>query len=319
MSTTDARWDVMAIGAVAVDDLVYVERYPAPDTKSPILDELREGGGLAGTALVTVARLGGTAAYVGVLGNDDLSSFTITELEREGVDCSHVDRRADTRPIHSVIVVDRSNGQRTLLYSLAGVTEPDPARITAGLVRQARVLLVDSTVTWTGRHAAALARDAGVPIVADLEDPDAPGVVQLARVVDHLIVGTAFAQRLTGAGHPAEMVRALWRPDASACVVTAGDAGCWYAAGETGGEVIHHPARRVQALDTNGCGDVFHGAYAAGIARGDSVARSVAVATVAAAQKATQHGGRRGIPDRAAIERLLATDGEVLSMDHPTP
>lgn len=298
-------WDVLGLGAVAVDDLVYVDGHPAPDTKTPIVEELREAGGLAGTALATVTRLGGTAAYLGVLGDDELSTFTVTELERAGVDCSPLLRRAGARPIHSVILIDRRTGLRTLLYNVAGVTPPDPAAITADLVSQARVLFVDSTVVAAARRAAELARRAGVPVVADLEDAAADGVADLAGVVDHLIVGTTFAAGMTGARDPAEMVRALWRPGATACVVTAGDAGCWYMARETGGVVVHHPARLVPVVDTNGCGDVFHGAYAAGIASGESVARSVALATVAASEKATRRGGRQGIPDRATVDRLL--------------
>ena len=61
----------------------------------------------------------------------------------------------------------------------------------------------------------------------------------------------------------------------------------------------------MQAVDTTGCGDVFHGAYAACIARGESVARAVAVANVTAGLKATQPGGRSGIPDLETVERYL--------------
>ncbi len=303
-------WDVLGLGAVAVDDLVYVDGYPPPDTKVPIVEERREGGGLAGTALVTVARLGGRAAFLGVLGDDGLSRFAITEMEREGVDCSLVRRRADARPIHSVIIVDRQTGQRTLLYSHAGVVDVKPADITAEAVGACRVLLVDSTVAIAAHRAVDLAHRAGVPVVADLEHPDGAGVPELVQEVDHLIVGLDFARGLTGARKPEEMLHALWRPSQTACVVTAGDQGCWYLARETGGAVQHRPACRVDVVDTNGCGDVFHGAYAARIARGDSVASAIAVATVTAGAKATQPGGRLGIPDWPTVSGLLhAADG----------
>jgi sulfofructose kinase len=59
-------------------------------------------------------------------------------------------------------------------------------------------------------------------------------------------------------------------------------------------------------VDTTGCGDVFHGAYAACIARGERVDMAIQVASAAAGLKATQPGGRRGIPDRAAVDRFLA-------------
>lgn len=298
-------WDVLGLGAVAVDDMVYVDGYPPADTKVPIIEERRAGGGLAGTALVTVARLGGSAAYLGVLGDDSLSRFAIDELEQAGVDCSLVRRRPDARPIHSVVIVDRPTGQRRLFYSLAGVADLDADDITPEVIGACRVLLVDSTVVVPALHAIDVAHRAGAQVVADVEHSDSVGVPELAQHVDHLIVGMDFARDVTGALDPEEMLRALWLPSHTACVVTAGDRGCWYLARETGRDIQHRPAQRVQVVDTNGCGDVFHGAYAARIARGDSVASAIAVATVTAALKATQPAGHRGIPDWPTVSRFM--------------
>jgi len=300
-----AIWDILGFGAVAVDDLLYVDTYPVPDSKTAVHETRREGGGLAGTALVAAARLGARAAYAGVLGDDDLSRFTIAELERDGVDCSPVRRIPGARPFHSTIIVDRSTGQRTILAVVTGVTPPSTELFHAGLIASCRVLFVDSTVGAFALEAAALAQARGVPVVADLERISGAEVLALAQRVDHLIVGTGFAGKATGETDPAAMVRALRSPAHVACVVTAGEIGCWYAAREAGDEVRHVPACRVQAIDTTGCGDVFHGAYAACIARGESVARAVAVATVAAGLKAARPGGRSGIPDLRTIERYL--------------
>jgi sulfofructose kinase len=299
------RWDVLGVGAVAVDDLVYVDGSPQAGTKVPIQEERREGGGLVATALVAVARLGGTAGFVGILGDDELSRFTVAELEREGVDCSRVQRRAGARPIHSVIVVDRRTGQRTLMYNMDGVTPLAIADLSPTDMSACRVLLVDSTMPSVAAHAVELAHRAGVPVVADLEHPRDPDVVRLAREVDHLVVGLDFGAGITGRASPREIAEALWSPALTACVVTAGEQGCWYIARETGGAVVHHPGLAVEAVDTNGCGDVFHGAYAGTLARGSTVATAIAVATVAAAVKATVPGGRRGIPDRPEVERIL--------------
>jgi sugar/nucleoside kinase (ribokinase family) len=204
-----------------------------------------------------------------------------------------------------VIIVDRRTGQRTLFYSMAGVSSPDMADITLDVIGACRVLLVDSTVAIPALQAVDLARRAGVQVVADLEHPDGAGVSELVHQVDHLVVGMDFAREVTGATSPGDMVRSLWLPSHTACVVTAGDLGSWYLARETGPQVRHCPALRVPVVDTNGCGDVFHGAYAARIARGDSVARAIGVATVTATLKATQRGGRQGIPDWPTVSRLL--------------
>ena len=79
-ATMMRRWDVLGIGAVAVDDLIYLDGFPTPEAKMYIAEETRQGGGLAGTALVAAARLGVRAGYIGVLGDDELSRYTIAEL-----------------------------------------------------------------------------------------------------------------------------------------------------------------------------------------------------------------------------------------------
>ncbi len=58
-------------------------------------------------------------------------------------------------------------------------------------------------------------------------------------------------------------------------------------------------------VDTTGCGDVFHGAYAAAIARGAGTRAAIRLASAAAGMKATRPGGRAGIPDWPALQRFL--------------
>jgi sulfofructose kinase len=298
-----AAWDVLGFGAVTVDDFVYVDHYPRPGVKMLIQAQRREGGGLTGTALVAASRLGARAAYAGVLGDDELSRFTLQGLESEGVDCTWVLRRARARPIHSLVIVDRSTAQRTILYSMAGVTERRPEEVTNRLVANCRMLFVDHTLAEGGLRAIELAHAHGIPVIGDIERETGPHVLDLMRQIDHLIVGVDLARRVTGEDEPASMVAALSEGGRACCVVTAGERGCWYMEGD--GEVRHYPAFKVQVVDTTGCGDVFHGAYAACIALGECVDRAVQIATAAAGIKATKPGGRTGIPSRADVDRFL--------------
>jgi sulfofructose kinase len=269
----------------------------------PIQAQRREGGGLTGTALVAASRLGAKCAYGGVLGYDELSRFSVQELMREGVDCTPVLRRDQARPIYALVIVDLSTAQRTILYSTTGFTERQPEEITDELITNCRVLFVDHLTAEGGLRAVELAHVHGIPVVGDIEHDDWPGVSDLMRHIDHLIVGVDLAERLTGESRPRAMVRALSEDGRACCVVTAGERGCWYS--ERGGTVRHYPAFNVQVLDTTGCGDVFHGAYAACIAQGESVDSAVQIATAAAGIKATQPGGRTGIPSQAQIDRFL--------------
>ena len=301
----DKQWDVLGFGAVTVDDLIYVDHYPLPDTKVAVLDQVRQGGGLAGTALVAAARLGARAAYAGILGDDDLSRYTLDEFAREGVDCTPVLHRPDARPIHSIIIVDHTNGQRSILPSFVGVQWRQASEIPEAMIAACRVLFIDHHAVEGDLRAIELAHAYGIPVVGDIERETEPHADELAPQVDHLIVGVNFARHKTGANDPASMALAL--SHGRACtVVTAGEQGCWYITRERPDVATHQPAFPVQVMDTTGCGDVFHGAYAAALAQGEPTSQAIRVASAAAALKATQPGGRAGIPSRAAIARFLS-------------
>jgi ribokinase len=299
-----ADWDILGIGGVAVDDLVYVDRYPPVNVKMEACAMVRQGGGLTATALVAAARLGARVAFSNVLGDDELSRYTIQELEREGVDCRLVVRQDGARPFHAVVVVEQASGYRTILFTRQGVAERRPEEMTAELIGRGRVLFIDSTVDPLLPRAVEVAHAQNIPVVADFEHDTGPGMRTVLRQIDHLIVGVEFAERVTGERQPERMVRALAGARQACCVVTAGDQGCWYA--EWGGPVRYFPAFKVPVVDTTGCGDVFHGAYAACVARGEPVPAAIRVATATAALKATRPGGRAGIPDRATVEEFLS-------------
>src|SRR5262249_47191307 len=77
--------DVLGLGCVAGDDLLYVAAYPPADAKVQVRRRERQCGGLTGTALVAAARLGSRCAYAGVLGEDEDSRFVVDCLRREGI------------------------------------------------------------------------------------------------------------------------------------------------------------------------------------------------------------------------------------------
>ena len=136
-------WDVLGLGCVAVDDLLYIPAYPPPDSKVRVRRRERQGGGLTGTALVAAARLGARCAFAGVLGDDEDSRFVEDCFRRDGVDTSPVVRRRGARPIRSTILVDESRHTRTIFFDLAGSTGADPEAPPAEVIRAARVLFVD--------------------------------------------------------------------------------------------------------------------------------------------------------------------------------
>jgi sulfofructose kinase len=305
-----AEIDVLGLGCVAVDDLLYVAAFPPADGKAQVHDRGRQCGGLTATALVAAARLGARCAFAGVLGTDPLSVFAADCLAREGVDLTHMVRRDDARPIHSTIVVDEARQTRCIFFDLEGAVGASPDQPAEEVIRRARVLFVDPLGMPGMVRAARIARQAGRPIVADFESDESPLFPELLDLVDHLILSDDFARRLTGAADPAAAAQALWTGRREAVVITCGSAGCWWLTAACEGRPRHLPAFAVPAIDTTGCGDVFHGAYAAALARGLPLEERLRFAAAAAALKATRRGGQAGIPTREVVEQFL--------LEHPS-
>ena len=303
---TTKNIDVLGLGYTAVDELLYVDTYPAADTKVPVCRHERQCGGLTMTALVAAARMGCRCGYAGTLGNDELSQFVIQRLNEEGIDTEYVRRQADAGPVCSTIIVDQSQQTRTILYELEKALLVDVRWPHEDVVKAARVLLVDDCNCERMIHVAQIARDANIPIVADFESAKGSLFPKLLALIDHLILSRGFAQKLTGEKDPTAAAQTLWTPHRQAVVVTCGREGSWYVSNEHPRISCRQLALTVQAVDTTGCGDVFHGAYAAALVHGLNVSSAVRFASVAAALKATSWGGQMGIPRRSVVEAELA-------------
>jgi sugar/nucleoside kinase (ribokinase family) len=302
--TQDYVFDVLGLGCVAVDDLLYVATYPPADAKARVLRRERQCGGLTATALVTAARLGSQCGYAGVLGYDPLSTFVAERLIAEGIDITHLVRRCDASPIHSTIIIDTECQSRTIFFDLAGVIGADTDQPPPALIRSSRVLLVDPCGVDGMLRATRIARSGQIPVVADIEGDMSLRAMELLEVADHLIVSHATALDVTGESDPARATARLWTEERTAVVVTCGQEGGWYLTSEQS-EPWHYPAFAVPSLDTTGCGDVFHGAYASALARGLSMLERLRVAAATAALKAMTLGGQTGIPTRSSVDAFL--------------
>jgi sulfofructose kinase len=298
------RFDVLGIGCTAVDEIIYVPFFPAPDGKVRVTRRERSFGGLTATALVAASRLGARAAFAGRLGPDELSAAVRADLSACGVDVSEAVQLDEARPGYATIVVDETAGTRAVLSQVLGVRGADDVRPPDDVIRASSVLFVDGHGLSGSIRAARIARASGRAVVADFEREHEGDFSVLLALVDHLVVSSSFAGRLSGAPDPAEAARRLAEGRAL-CVVTCGGDGGWFC--EPRGVAVRYRAFDVTVKDTTGCGDVFHGAYAAGLAFGWDAPMRIRWASAAAALKAATAGGRPAIPDRARVEALLAS------------
>ena len=285
--------DVAGLGCACLDFLGIVPHLPDRDDQVWMSGSTQQGGGMVSTALVTLSRLGVSTAFAGKIGNDMAGRVVKEEFDLYGVDSAHlVMEPGATTPV-SMILVDESTGQRTIMAGGSSV-QMSPSEVPAGVVASAKYLLLDTTTRQAALAAAGIARDAGVPVVLDADSLSRPqDIGELLRSTDYLIASKVFAEALTGLTSPSKAVEALAGYGSSAAVVTLGEAGSLTLAG---GRSFHTPAFPVEVVDTTGAGDVYHGAFIFGLLREWRLEKTTEFASAVAAMSCTRLGGRQGIP-----------------------
>ncbi len=291
--------EVVCVGIAVLDEVFAVDDLPAGPGKYRAHHRVEVGGGVAANAAVTVARLGGTARFVGRVGDDEAGERILAGLRAEGVDASAVERVAGEASPVSAVLVDGA-GER-LIVNHAGPGLFSAGRAGADQVAGAGAVLAD--MRWKGGSLGALraARAAGIPAVLDC-DHDPAGREELLAAATHVVFALPTLARFTGVPDaPGALAAAAWHTDAWVAA-TAGAAGVHWL---DGGEARHLAAFEVGVVDTLGAGDVFHGAFALALAEGRPVAEALRFAAAAAAIKCTRFGGRAGIPTRAEVDEFL--------------
>lgn len=302
---TQKNFDLIGYGAVSVDDLLYISQPLETGTKIEVNHRERFGGGLTATALVAAAHLEINPVFFGALGEDELSRFTLNELQNAKVDTDNVINKDHAKPIYSTIIIDQKTGERTILYSLEGFNLLSPDEIPRSLIKQAKFLFIDSYVIDSFPILISMAKKANTLIIADIETEHVSKYKEELAAIEYLILNSEIAKAITDKNEPSEILKQLETPSRLCSVITQGDQGCWYKANKE--PAYYLPAFPVNVVDTTGCGDVFHGAFSAALIHGKDHHQAVMWASAAAAIKATQLGGRKGIPNLPTLLRFIET------------
>jgi sulfofructose kinase len=305
MNAMDPAPRVICLGLTALDATWTVEQLPSVGGKTRASSYEERGGGMAATAAVTAARLGAAAQFWGRAGHDAAGAAMRDELAAWGVDVAHLRLFDGARSSVSGVIVD-ARGERTIVNFRGSDQPADPGWLPLAEVRQADAVLADPRWPEGALTLFGAARRHRVPSVLD-------GDVAEAAVFDALLPSVDFAvfSELGLAGYAGEVSSAL---DVERALRFARERGCRVAAvtlGEHGvawhdGNTLQRlPAFAVEVVDTNGAGDVFHGALAFALGARWGVREAFRFSAAVAALKCTRHGGRAGVPDLASAMSFL--------------
>lgn len=286
---------------VACIDYIVVAPTVEPGEHTHVRDFIVQGGGLTGTALVAAARLGAHTKILGRIGDDDIGDQIVEGLNAEGVDTSDLIRVPRGESLLSVVLVDPQTAERTIYCKPDRNIECSTDLINLDSVEKADVILLDAHWADGARIVARRAKEVEVPIVCDIS-PNSQ-TLDIVAMCDYPVVARKAAIAFAGTDDYRLALDRLLSLGAKAAVITCGSDGAYYASSSTWG---HVRAFEVEAVDTTGAGDVFHGAFAFGIAKGWDIKDTVRFASAVAAIKCTKLGGRTGIPTFEETQAFIA-------------
>jgi sugar/nucleoside kinase (ribokinase family) len=285
----------LAFGDLGVDSVAMIDHLPKADEKLWVEPVGDFSGGMMGNAAVAVASLGVSSGVVSLIGDDERGDLVLEGLHRRGVDTRFV-RRVNA-PTFWALSLTVSSGDRTLIQFPTPAFGGDWEGFDRSLLSGTRWV---HSIAEEGAPVGPLLRDArraGATTSLDIELPYALRP-ELSDVLEHVDVAFMNSAAADALGGPEEAARFVQERGATTALVTLGENGAFLR--EASGTCRSFTPTIVDAVDTNGAGDQFAGAYAAGILKGFEAGDAAELATFIAGRSTTAPGGHG--PDDALPE-----------------
>ncbi|MBM3545681.1 MAG: adenosine kinase [Alphaproteobacteria bacterium] len=323
----DSRWDVVCIGNAIVDVLAHAEdeflaRHGMAKDSMMLIDAeraqtlydaigpaIQQSGGSAANTAAGIASLGGTAAYIGKVADDQLGDIFAHDLKAGGIHFE-TPRLVGSEPTARSFILITPDGHRTMNTYLGACVELTPDDVTAEIVGGGQVLYLEGYL-WDRPaakeaflKAARLAHDAGRKVALTLSDSfcvERHHQSFLDLVRDH--VDILFANEAE--------IKTLYRTsifeDAAECVRKLGKTGA-LTRSEKGSIVFDTenwhtiPPMPTRVVDTTGAGDLYASGFLYGVTHGLGVERAGHIAAICAAEVISHVGPR----PQASLAELMA-------------
>ncbi len=269
----------------------------------------QSGGGSAGNTVVALAQLGGTASYSCRVASDAFGDFYATDLARNGVASRITHSKVQQGETGSCMVLVTPDGERSMCTFLGVSAELSPKDVDTAAIAAAQVYYMEGylAASPTGLEAAlvgkASARAAGVALALTLSDVSMirlclPGLqAMLAGGLDYLFCNEEEAKAWCGTQDWSVVLRTFESLAKIVCI-TRGPMGTTVL---QQGQASDVPSTSVKAVDANGAGDMFAGAFLYAHTHGQSAEQAARLGNRCAAVVVAQYGNRL---TRARMQQL---------------
>ena len=291
---------VVVVGSLNMDLVARAQRLPRAGETLPGEAFFTAPGGKGANQAVAVARLGGSVAMVGNVGDDAYGQQLRKALEREGVDCQAVSVCQGVSSGVALITVDAASQNCIVIIPGGnGLLTPQSVQRFDTLLQAADVIICQlevpaETVAW----ALARGHELGKRVILNPAPATGPLPSTWFGHIDYLTPNESEAEALTGItvtdqGSALRAGERLLQLGAGKVIITLGAQGALLV---TAQGHQHFPAPVVQPVDTTAAGDTFVGSFAAALVRGLEEGEAIAFGQRAAALSVTRVGAQPSIP-----------------------
>jgi fructokinase len=267
-------------------------------------------------------RIGGRAAMVGAVGDDDFGRVNIDRLKRDGVDVSAISIDPEF-PTGSAFVRYRADGSRDFVFNIAksaagrfGWTER--VRDLIGRSGHLHVMgsalsmpsareVIDQAVDVVKARGGTVSVDPNIRKELKLDEDTERRFAKLVSVADLLLPSGEELERAAGVEGEGAAIKRLFDMGVKEIVLKRGAEGATYFGQD--GTRVDAPAFVVEELDPTGAGDCFGGAYLACRRLGMSPHRALSYAAAAGARNVTVRGPMEGAGTRAELDAFISATG----------
>lgn len=287
------------------------------DEKGKIIRSESRFGGNVRNSLVALSKLGMKTAYVGTMSGEEKWRNAFEDFASNGVSTEFVDLDSKSHPAEATVVIT-GDGQRFIIYDdtpLHHIKLPSSEKIDKALA-SAELIMVDGGVCPEGTlEIMKRAQKLNIPVVLDAEQfvVMKETVLAMIEIASDLILPMNFSQTVTEEEEISRIFAALWNEHRNIVVITDGGNGCYFQLPGSS-KVQHLGAYKIQAIDTNGTGDIFHGCYAYGLLNGMDAITSLRFASAGAASVAMLEHGASRVPNLEDIKNFMAKNGEKITV-----
>jgi len=281
-------FDVTAIGECCVDLVGIVNYMPKENTKKDISSFKEIIGGSASNATIALTNLGLKTTLISKIGNDAYGQFIKKELSKSGINIANLKENLTFTPYHFVVLAKKNQSRTIFKRKNKNEILDELSEFDKFTISKSKAILMDRKSEKVGLEAIEIAKKHKVIVSFDPSDKYNSYIEKVIKKTDVLIAPQGFIKFLKNKTDVHKALTELWQLNKGIVVITLGPKGCIATNGKKIVEVPRYSKTKI--VDTNGAGDVFHGAFLYAIIRRWSLEKACKFANQIAALKCSVIG-----------------------------